>query len=140
MLACVASVSMCGCELLTGRINDPIDLNLTNYTTMPVTLFVNGQEIDTYGSQAQIIPVAEPPPPPPGHAELRTKESGRVLLSLDVKPGDAWHTNPDGNGHSEAANPATFVYLSCGRLDLWSVRPAGGPAPPSSFPPGDCDP
>lgn len=118
----------------------PIDLGIANNTALPLTLFVNGSNVGTYPPGAFEMQIPESRlPDPPWHAEARTS-SGRVLLTLDVKPGDAWCTVEDSQGRSSCSWPANMTYLSCGRIDLWSHAMLGGPAPPSSFPPGDCEP
>jgi hypothetical protein len=120
-----------------NRIFLPIDLGIVNATELAVTLVVNDRVIGVYEpgeSETGLVPPRLPDPP--WHAEARTS-SGRVLLSLDVKAGDVWRA-PESNGRSEGQGRSTLMYLSCGRLDLFAVTALGGPAPPSSFPPGDC--
>jgi hypothetical protein len=123
-----------------GRVNVPIDLGIANYTELTVTLVVNDRVIGEY-EPGEYDDALVPPrlPDPPWHAEARTS-TGRVLLSLDVAYGDVWYTAPDANGHSVGEGRAALLYLSCGRLDLYAVSSLGGPAPPGSFPPGDCVP
>jgi len=74
-------------------------------------------------------------PPLPWYVEARS-ESGRVLVSMTVRPGDVFATMyPDGHGETRGA--AVRADLSCGRLDVWSGPPMSGPAPGSGIP-GDC--
>lgn len=75
-------------------------------------------------------------PPLPWNVEARPP-SGRVLTSMQVRPGDvqsadsAVHTIPIGR-----------VDLSCGRITIWAgdVSPSGPPPFPSPGSPGDCAP
>jgi hypothetical protein len=137
IVAATSLGSLVSCAV-DGRVNVPIDLGIANNTALTLTLVVNGQTIGSYQpgeSETHLVPPALPDPP--WHAEARTS-TGRVLLSLDVKPGDVWRSTPDVNGRSAGQSRATFLNLSCGRLDLFAVTAVGGPAPPPSFPPGDC--
>lgn len=138
----MAAATLAGCQILdslAGRIVDPLELSVSNQTTA-ITLVVNGQTVGPFAPTAHEDPIdASLLPAPPWHVEARTP-SGRVLTALDVKPGDVWHTTEGRDGHSSATGRATRVDMSCGRLDIWSGRPMSGPAPPRTFPAGDCDP
>jgi hypothetical protein len=123
----------------TDPMVDPLALSISNQTTLSVTLEINGDSVGSFGPGTHEDPL-DPShlPAPPWHVEAATS-SGRVLVTMDVAPGDVWHTNPDLNGHSELHGAAVRADLSCGRLDIWSGPPLLGPPPPSSFPPGDCE-
>lgn len=121
---------------------EPLILNISNGTTLPVTLRVNGLNVGPFlpgTGEAPIRPGSLPNPP--WHVEALTP-SGRVLLAFDVAPGDVWHTTPDPQGHSSSQGAGARADLSCGRLDVWSGPPMLGPGtwPGMSFPPHDCDP
>jgi hypothetical protein len=112
-------------------------LSISNGTTIPVTLVVNGSVVQTVAPGAHEDPVAAALPALPWTIETRSP-SGRVLSRLQVDAGDIVITTPDANGHSSAKGAAVRVDLSCGRLDVWSGPPLLGP----TFipgPAGDCD-
>lgn len=119
---------------------EALKLSISNGTTEPITLVVNAEAVGPIGPHSQMDPINPARlPVRPWHVEARLP-SGRVLLSLDVRTGDVWHSGPDTTGHSSANGVAVRADLSCGRLDVWSGPPLLGPMPPESFPPGDCDP
>ena len=107
-------------------------VSISNSTTIPVSVVVNGTAIETLGagSGAQ-IPASELPGLP-WRVEARTS-FGRVLLSLAMHDGDVAYTADGSKG------VAARVDLSCGRIDLWSGPPLAGPMPGSGSP-GDCSP
>jgi len=112
------------------------DLEISNGTTLPVTLVVNGTAITNVssGSVERISPSRLPSLP--WKAEARTA-SGRVLASLTVQAGDVTRTtHPDGSWSWKG--DGVRVDLSCGRLDIWSGPPLAGPIRGSGTP-GDCD-
>lgn len=112
-------------------------LSISNGTTIPVTLVVNGVVVQAVAPGGYEDPVKATLPALPWSIETRSP-SGRVLSRLTVNAGDVVYTTPDANGHSSAKGAAVRVDLSCGRLDLWSGPPLLGP----SFipgPAGDCD-
>jgi hypothetical protein len=117
-----------------------LTLSISNQTTLVVTLIVNEQIVGIYPPAAHRDPITAPLlPPPRWHVEARSP-SGRVLASMDVRPGDVVSTTPDAAGRSSSRGKGDRAELSCGRLDIWSGPPLLGPAPPDSFPVGDCDP
>jgi len=120
----------------TGTVLVPLTLSVSNQTTLPVTVAVNQLEFGPYEPGSSDDPI-DPRllPAAPWHVEAKTP-SGRVLLSFDVDQPDVWRS-ADG---SQTAGAGARADLSCGRLDVWVVYPLAGPAPPQSFPPGDCDP
>ena len=109
------------------------DLEVSNGTTIPITLAVNGKAITTVGpgNVARISPSLLPPLP--WTVEARTA-GGRVLASLTVRLGDVEQT-----ADHAYKGAAVRKDLSCGRLDIWSGPPLAGPAPGRGSP-GDCDP
>jgi hypothetical protein len=109
------------------------DLEVSNGTTLPITLAVNGKVITTIspGNVARISPSLLPPLP--WTVEAHTAR-GRVLVSLTVRPGDVEQT-----AEHTYKGAAARTDLSCGRLDIWSGPPLAGPAPGRGSP-GDCDP
>jgi hypothetical protein len=107
---------------------------------LTVTVFVNGARL------ADFPPSGPDPsfdvaalPPLPWTVEARTS-TGRILTSMEVKPGDVRTTTVAGG--RETTGTMGRVDLSCGRLTIWAgdVMPSGpAPAsPPGS--PGDCVP
>lgn len=143
IVAIAVALAVASCQLLdspSGRIIDPLELSMSNQTTLAITLVVNGQVVGPIAPGAHEDPIdGALLPAPQWHVDARTP-TGRVLTTLDVAPGDVWHITEGPDGRSSSAGKATRVDLSCGRLDIWSGPPMLGPAPPSSFPPGDCDP
>ena len=116
---------------------EPHDLGISNGTTMPVTIAVNGTALRTIQPQTLDTILVKDLPPLPWVVEARTS-TGRALLSLSVRAGDVWETTgPDGT--HERNGDANRVDLSCGRLDMWSGPPLLGPAPGPGKP-GDCAP
>jgi hypothetical protein len=105
---------------------DP-QLSISNGTTIPVTLVINGVAIETVAPGSFQDPIAAPLPPRPWAIETRSP-SGRVLSTLTVRA-DA----PISSGTGLAVR----VDLSCGRLDVWAGPPLSGPAFIPG-PSGDC--
>ncbi len=124
----------------SGPIVEPLQLSISNATTLAITLMVNGKTVLVAEPGTRLGPIEDQQlPGAPWHVEALTP-SGRVLLSMDVAPGDVWQTEEGPNGGTAHRGAGARADLSCGRLDVWSGPPMSGPAPPSSFPPGDCDP
>jgi hypothetical protein len=102
-------------------------LSIDNGTSIPVTLVINGNVIETVAPGARQDPISAPLPPLPWSIEARTP-TGRVLSTLTV--GDSDHV-------TSASGRAVRKDLSCGQLDVWSGPPLlGGPFIPG--PSGDC--
>lgn len=143
VVATAAALVVASCQILnslSGQIIDPLDLSISNNTTLVITLVINHQVIGLFGPGAHEVPIdASRLAAPPWHVEARTS-SGRVLVTMDVAPGDVWHTEEGIDGRSSSQSAGARADLSCGRLDIWSGAPMSGPAPPASFAPGDCDP
>jgi hypothetical protein len=117
-------------------------LGISNGTTLTVTLVVNGQSIADFppGGPDPTVDVAALPPLP-WTVDARSP-SGRLLTSMEVRPGDVRSSSIGPSG--EASYSGTFgrIDLSCGRITIWAgdVTPSG-PAPvPSPGKPGDCAP
>jgi hypothetical protein len=119
----------------------PVNLGISNGTTLAVTLFVNGERVASYPSGGP-PPSMDPASLPglPWTVEVRSP-SGRVLTSMQVKPGDVQTTTVPGGGVEHSA-PFARVDLSCGRLTIWAgdMEPSGPVPEPSSGTPGDCTP
>jgi hypothetical protein len=112
-------------------------LEVSNGTTMPVVLTVNGAPGRPIpAGQVANLGIADLGPLP-WFAQARTV-SGRVLLETTVRPGDVW-TQENADGSGESKGDGARVDLSCGRIDIWSGTPMMGPAPGPGVP-GDCDP
>lgn len=116
----------------------PASLEISNNTTLAVTLVVNGTWRRTFEPMSgDGIIYAGDLPPQPWSVEARSP-SGRVLASMTVRPGDVFATfYPDGRG--EMRGDGVRLDLSCGVLRFWSGPRPLGPVPgPGS--PGDCEP
>ena len=98
-----------------------VGLSIGNYTTIAVTLVVNGKVIETVPAGGYEDPIKGELPVLPWHVETRSP-SGRVLSSMTV---------------DSAVGGAVRADLSCGRLDVWSETPILGP-PGGPGQPGDC--
>jgi hypothetical protein len=106
----------------------PPGISVSNGTTIPVTIVVNGTAVSTIPPSVREDPMPATLPPPPWTIETRSP-SGRLLSSLTVSATDLT-TSETGR--------AVRVDLSCGRLDVWVGPPVlGGTFVPG--PPGDCD-
>ena len=112
-------------------------LNVSNSTTIPVVLTVNGAPgrpiAAGQGADLGLVDLG----PLPWAAQVRTG-SGRVLVELTVRAGDVW-TQDNGDGSGGAKGDGARVDLSCGQIDVWSGPPMMGPVPGPGLP-GDCDP
>jgi hypothetical protein len=129
-LALVTAGLVTGCRAGTSPApslasNPP--LSISNGTTIPVTLVVNGSTVETVAPGDRQDPVTTALPPRPWTIEARSP-SGRVLASLAVSATD---------DISNMSGRAVRADLSCGRLDVWSGPPMLGPVF-SPGPPGDC--
>jgi hypothetical protein len=105
-------------------------LSIANYTTISVTLVVNGRVIETVPAGGYEDPIKAELPGLPWNLETRSP-SGRALSSMTVHAGDVWQTTGATKGDG------VRVDLSCGRLDVWSGPPLLGP-PPGPGQSGDC--
>lgn len=108
-----------------GRSTTP--LSVSNGTTMPVTVTVNGAVVASLEAGAIADPISASLPPLPWSVTV-TSPSGRELASLAVPFGSV----------SPNVGRAVRHDLSCGRLDVWVGPPlAGGTFSPG--PSGDCN-
>ena len=114
-----------------------MSLNISNGSTLPVALVVNGTVVVQVAASDGAELTAAQLPPLPWTVEVRSP-SGRVLVGMTVHAGDAWSA-PIANGGTQTSGAATRVDLSCGRIDIWSGQPIYGP-PPRGGTPGDCAP
>ena len=115
--------------------NPPMTLSISNGTTIPVSLVVNGSLVETVPPGEYEDPITARLPALPWNVETRSP-AGRVLSTLSVHAGDVWQTALP-NGGLQMKGDAVRVDLSCGRLDVWSGPPLLGP----TFipgPSGDC--
>jgi hypothetical protein len=153
-LAIGAAAFVAGCSLLPAPSPAPVDqrapggavivppdqmtLNVSNGSKLAVALVVNGVVVDLFepGGGRFDIAAAELPPLP-WSVEIRSP-TGRVLVSTTVHAGDVWRADV-GGGASEERGAGSRVDLSCGRIDVWSGVPIGGPVPGPGVP-GDCAP
>lgn len=128
-------------ELPLGiRVSTPpadMGLGVSNETTLPATLTVNGTLVQEMEPGAAADLPAARLPGLPWVAQVRTT-SGRVLVALTVRAGDVW-VERNADGSTSAKVDAARVDLSCGRIDIWSGQPMSGPAPGTGVP-GDCAP
>lgn len=117
-----------------------LDLSISNQTTLTVRLVVNGQVVGDFPPASHESPIDPALLPAPPWSVTALTQSGRVLLTMQVQPGAVSYSTPNASGHSSARGVGARAELSCGRLDVWSGPPMGGPMPPDTFPEGDCDP
>ena len=108
-LAAIALLMSAACSAVGPSPSTPADLEISNGTTLVVTLAVNGSAI------AHVNP------------------GGLEKISPSRLPSLPWIVE------ARAASGRVLVYLSCGRLDVWSGPPLAGPVPGLGHP-GDCDP
>lgn len=126
---CVGALAAACAQAQTAA---PHDLVVSNQTTIPVVVAVNGTVIRTVQPHTQQTLVVSDLPAQPWTIEARTTR-GRVLSSMTVRAGDVFERG------NEMKGDAVRVDLSCGRLDMWSGPPLLGPSPgPGTL--GDCDP
>ncbi len=117
---------------------DEMTLNVSNGSTLPVALVVNGvviDQLDPGGGRSDIA--AAELPPLPWSVEIRSP-TGRVLLSMAVHAGDVWRADV-GGGATQSKGAGGRVDLSCGRIDVWSGVAMSGPVPGPGVP-DDCAP
>jgi hypothetical protein len=130
----VAALLFVGCGVLPADYT----LHVSNSTTLPLTLVVNGQDVAVLepGRAASISPVDLPSLP---WSVSTVTSTGRVLAAMQVEPGSVVDERAlDGTGSYSA--PAGGVGLSCGQIRMWvgGTPPIGGG--PAEGTPGDCEP
>jgi hypothetical protein len=140
LVACVAMSG--GCSLIRGALVNGVvpassmSLAISNGTSIPVVVVVNGTSVETLAPGSDKIPASRLPALP-WAVQIQTV-AGRRLVGLMVREGDVQEAHAsDGTGSSRG--DAARVDLSCGRIDVWSGPPLSGPAPGPGIP-GDCDP
>ena len=148
LIGLLLSIALAGCVPANGAAtagpsqspgsSQDMKLSVGNWTTIPVTLVVNGSAIETIPAGGYEDPIIASLPAMPWNVETRSP-SGRVLSTFVVHQGDYWMTSVP-NGGTEIKGDGARVDLSCGRLDVWYGPPMLGPAPDpnASYPPGDC--
>jgi hypothetical protein len=112
----------------------PVGVEVSNGTTLPISLVVNGVVVRNIGpgDGTQEPITADVLGPMPWQVEAKSA-SGRVLLNLIVHEGDVQYQESSSRG------VAKRIDLSCGRLDVWAGPPLIGPMPGPGVP-GDCVP
>ena len=131
----LAGFVVASCSFVTG---ERPELGVSNGTALDVTIVINGQVITVAPAGGPSPEINETLLPDlPWTVEARSP-TGRLLVSMVVRPGDVTSTvYPD--GHSGRSGTLGRVDLSCGRLDLYAGPPALGPMPGPGVP-GDCAP
>jgi hypothetical protein len=114
-------------------------LGVANGTPLTVVVFVNDHQIAAFppGGPNPTINVATLPSLP-WTVDARS-QSGRLLTSMHVGPGDVWSSvGPNGDG--TYTGTMGRVDLSCGRITIWAgdMTPSGPIPGPGK--PGDCVP
>jgi hypothetical protein len=129
---------LAGCSFLSGLTQGGVvpdalmALGVSNQTNLTLELDMNGKFAANVPPNSEVAANAEELPPLPWEATVRFP-GGRAFVSLMVRSGDV------ARGGSSSRGDGTRVDLSCGRIDLWSGSPLGGPAPGPGAP-GDCEP
>ena len=116
MLLLASLLAGCASGALPSASASSARLSVANFTTIPVTLVVNGAVVETVAPGVREDPVQAPLQSLPWSVETRSP-SGRVLSTMTVKPGDS----------SSSSGKAVRADLACGRLDIWSGPPMLGP-------------
>lgn len=108
----------------------PGNLNISNGTTLTVTLVVNGRRVGEVPPDSQRMIEAFGLPALPWNVEARSP-TGRVLMTYQVQPGNV----------QTYGSSVRWIDLSCGRLWIGhgNLTP-DAPVPPSPGEPGDCAP
>jgi len=110
------------------------DIGIANGTTLTVTLTVNDRAVGRFASHS--VSTVQVRAAYPWHVEARAS-TGRILVSLDINPGDIESASSAGGDEHSAA--VQKVDLSCGRLVIYGgdvqpgVDPSVGPGAA-----GDC--
>jgi hypothetical protein len=134
-VALVAALAAGCSHILSGP---DYSLNVSNGTTIPVTLVLNEKPISVIEPGNGMMIHSSDMPARPWTVELTTA-AGRSLAELAVTEGSVVDERAfDGTGSYSA--PAARADLSCGQVRVWvgQVMP-GGPVPGPGVP-GDCDP
>jgi hypothetical protein len=113
-------------------------LHVSNGTTLPMTLVVNGVKVSDLAPGTVANVVAGDLPSLPWSVSTRTS-TGRVVATMQVEPDSVVDDRAiDGTGAYSA--PAGGAALSCGQVRMWvgGMEPIGGG--PAEGQPGDCEP
>jgi hypothetical protein len=136
-LLAVLAVLLGACQFLRPQAAPVPDAQMWlaagNGSDRKLVLFVNDLPIRDVLPGTETRFTAAELPPLPWHAELRL-ETGRTLVELVLASGTIMRSS-DGGGTGAGAR----MDLSCGRVELYSGFPMGGP-PPGGGVPGDCNP
>jgi hypothetical protein len=127
-------LSLLGCSVLPPDYT----LHVSNGTTLPLTLVVNGVKVSDLAPGTEASVVAGDLPSLPWSVSTRTP-TGRVVATMQVEPDSVVDDRAiDGTGSYSA--PAGGVALSCGQVRMWvgGMEPIGGG--PAEGKPGDCEP
>jgi hypothetical protein len=130
LVAAVAVGLLAGCASTTtpsATARTYPDISINNSPTIPVTLLVNGTVLEVLAAGGHQDPVPVNLPSLPWRVEVRSP-SGRLLSTLSISA-DTYVDRYAGVG--------VRTDLSCGRLDVWSGPPIGGPMNGTGAP-GDC--
>jgi hypothetical protein len=140
LLASLAACATAPSPSPAAQVGQPV-LGISNGTTLPVTLFVNGQAVGTATPGVAMPAIAFARLPPLPWTVEAPAPSGRVLTSMQVAVGSVTSTT-DPQGNVETNGTMGRVDLSCGRLTIWAGynQPSGPPPAPSAGSSGDCAP
>jgi hypothetical protein len=144
LVVALVAVALAGCNAVGSSSPDPSarpSLGVSNGTTLTITLVVNGQPVADFPADGPYPSIdLAALPALPWKVEARSP-SGRVLTSMDVKPGDIRTITAPG-GAAEHTGTMGRVDFSCGSLRIWAGDFApSGPAPAASpGTPADCAP
>ncbi len=111
--------------------DDQMRMAVRNNTDRALGLFVNGQDLGAVAPDSGRTLDAVQLPALPWDAELRLP-SGRTVVKLTIHSGSIRRTETSASGVFARQD------LSCGRVEIWSGSPPGGP-PHGPGNPGDCD-
>lgn len=121
-----------GCSTPHPSSSPALTLSVDNQTSVAVAVRVNGTVVATVPAGVIGDPLIVTLPELPWNVEALSP-SGRVLLTLAVRPGDTTLVS-DSNGLTQTGDVAR-VALVCGRLAVWAGPQVEGPFSPES---GDC--
>ncbi len=134
VIATLIALAACG----PGPAPTALPLEVSNGTTIGVSLWVNGRIFGTVDPGGQVAIGADALGPLPWLVDLRSG-TGRILLGVEVASTAITRTTgPDGQV-SLRGGAAGFLDMPCGRLAAWVGPPVLGPAPEPGFE-GPCPP
>jgi hypothetical protein len=140
----ILAVAIAGCGLITapGSPSVPpvgpvmLDLIVSNGTTLPVTIVVNGEAVGVAVPGQPFEPL-HALPPMPWTVEAKSP-TGRLLTTMIVRREDI-SREVMGDGSIKMSGAGARIDLSCGVFKMSVGFPLSGPAPGPGAP-GDCDP